>query len=70
MNNPFNMQMLQQQYQAIQNNPMQFLRQMNINIPQDITNDPNAILQYFLSSGRFTQAQVNNAYQAFYRMKQ
>lgn len=72
MNNSYNMQMmqqLQQQYQALSNNPMQFFKQMNIDIPQNITNNPDAILQYLLSSGRFTQQQVNSAYQAFYNMK-
>ena len=72
MNNSYNMQMmqqLQQQYQALSNNPMQFFKQMNIDIPQNITNNPDAILQYLLSSGRFTQQQVNSADQAFYNMK-
>lgn len=61
---------LAQQVQELQNNPAQFFNKMNINIPQNIISDPNAILQYLLSTGKFTQEQVNNAYQMFYKMKQ
>ena len=61
------MQALQQQFQALQTNPAQFLSRFNI--PQNIMNDPNAILQHLLSTGAFTQEQINNAYQAFYNMK-
>lgn len=69
MNRPNPMQFLQQQFQALQSNPLQFFNQMKISIPQNIVNDPNAILQHFLSTGKFTQEQVNSAYQAFYNMK-
>ena len=53
MNNP--MQMLNQ----IKNNPMQFLGQLNI--PQNIMNDPNAIIQHLMNNGKITQEQYNQA---------
>lgn len=46
-------------------NPAQFLLQRRFNIPQNISlNDPNAILNYLLSTGQINQNQLNQAYQA------
>ena len=60
MNNPMNiMQMLPQ----LKSNPVQFLLQRRLNVPQNMANDPNAILQHLLKTGQVTQEQVNNAYQ-------
>lgn len=53
------MQMLQQ----LRSNPVQFLANRRINVPQNMTNDPNAIINHLLSTGRFNQEQVNRAYQ-------
>lgn len=58
------MQMLQQ----FKQNPMQTLAQRRMNVPQNIANDPNAILQHLLSTGQVSQQQVNNAYQMASRM--
>jgi hypothetical protein len=57
MNNPYQM------LQMLKANPIQFLMQRRFNIPQNLANDPNAILNYLLSSGQVTQQQVNTAYQ-------
>lgn len=58
--NQFNpMQMLQQ----LKQNPMQFLMQRRFNIPANVANDPNAILNHLLSTGQVNQDQVNKAYQ-------
>lgn len=57
MPNP--LQMLQQ-FKA---NPMQFILQRNMNVPQNIAGDPNAILNHLLKTGQITQQQINNAYQ-------
>ena len=43
-NNP--MQFLQQQFQALQSNPAQFFSKMRLDIPQNIVNNPDAILQH------------------------
>ena len=49
--------------QNLKSNPMAFLMQRKFNIPQDISNDPNKILQYLLSTGQVSQEQYNAAYQ-------
>lgn len=53
---------LLQMLQQIKSNPVQFLLTNGQNIPQNISNDPNAILAYLLQTRQITQAQVNNAY--------
>ena len=52
------MQMLPQ----LKGNPMQFLSQRGIQIQQGM-NNPQQIVQQMLNSGRFTQAQVEQARQ-------
>lgn len=58
------MQMLPQ----IKANPMQFLLQRKLNIPQGMTDDPNAILNHLLQTGQISQNQVNGAYQMAQQM--
>ena len=57
------MQMLPQ----IKANPMQFLAQRGIQIPQGM-NNPQQIVQQMLNSGRVTQAQVDQARQMAMQM--
>lgn len=58
---------LLQQFKA---NPMQFLMQKRLNIPQGIPmNDPQAILNHLVSSGQISQQQINQAYQMAQRFK-
>ena len=52
------MQMLPQ----LKGNPMQFLAQRGIQIPQGMSN-PQQIVQQMLNSGRVSQAQVDQARQ-------
>ena len=52
-----------QMLQALQANPMQFLMQRKFNIPQNIVNDPNAIVQHLMNTGQITQQQYNQAAQ-------
>ncbi len=63
-----NMQILQMLNQFRQN-PMQLLAQRGINIPQNITNDPQAIIQYMLNNGMVNQQQVNQAMQMVKQFK-
>lgn len=50
--------------QQFKTNPMQFLLQQRLNIPQGLNmNDPNAILNHLLSTGQINQQQINQAYQ-------
>lgn len=66
MNNNF-----QAALQQLRSNPVQFLLQRRLNIPQNINlNDPNAIAQHLLNTGQVTQAQYNEAMQAAKRMMQ
>ena len=51
------------QYGQFQQNPMQFLAQRGLNIPQQYQNDPNQAIQYLMSSGKLTQQQYNWASQ-------
>lgn len=61
-----NMMAMLQQLKA---NPVQFLIRRQFNIPQNISlNDPNAILNYLVSSGQISQNQINNAYQMAQQM--
>lgn len=52
----------------LQNNPMQFLMQRNLNIPQNISNDPNQIIQHLLNTGQISQQQYNQAAQMVRQM--
>lgn len=58
-NQPNIMQMLGQ----LKQNPVGFLMQRKLNVPQNIANDPNAILNHLLSTGQVNQDAVNRAYQ-------
>ena len=60
MNNPrMNpIQMLQQ----LQQNPVQFLKQAGLNIPDNL-NSPNDIIQHLMNSGQVSQEAYNRARQ-------
>ena len=50
--------------QQLKANPLQFLMQRRMNIPQGVSmTDPQAILNHLVSTGQVTQAQINSAYQ-------
>lgn len=55
--------------QRLKQNPMQFLMQRRFNVPQTVVNDPNAILNYLLSSRQISQQTVNSAYQVAQRFR-
>lgn len=64
MNNEI-MQMLSQ-FKA---NPVQFLMQKKLNVPSDIANDPQAIINHLLKTGQVNQNQLNQAYQMAQRLR-
>lgn len=64
MNN--NMMGMLQQLKA---NPIQFLMQRRMNIPQGMANDPQAILNHLLQTGQVSQQQINAAYQMAQRFR-
>ena len=59
MFDPSMLQMVQQ----FKQNPLGFLLQRRLNVPPNVVNDPNAILNYLLSTGQINQNQINMAYQ-------
>ena len=69
MSNPFFAAMgggtpgIMQMVKQLRANPLQFLAQRRMNIPQNMTADPNAIINHLLSTGQVTQDQLNRAYQ-------
>lgn len=66
MANPLYQSMNNQQpniLQVLKQNPIQFLAQRNLSIPQNIANDPNAIIQHLMGTGQVSQAQYNKAVQ-------
>lgn len=69
MNNPmFNRggmggQGMAQMIQQVKQNPMQFIGRSKFNIPQNMMNDPQAMVQHLVSSGQVPQEQMNNYYQ-------
>ena len=63
-----NLQGIMQMLPQIKANPMQFLLQRKLNIPQGMTDDPNAILNHLLQTGQISQNQVNSAYQMAQQM--
>ena len=66
MNNLYGVMGMLQQFKS---NPMQFLLQRRFNVPQNIANDPSAIMNHLLSTGQISQQQVNQAYQMAQRFR-
>lgn len=56
--------------QQLKSNPMQFLMQRRMNLPQGIAmNDPQTIVNHLIQTGQVSQQQVNQAYQMAQRFK-
>lgn len=49
------------EFQSFMSNPIQFMAQRKLNIPQQYINDPNGAIQYLMNSGKITQDQYNKA---------
>lgn len=58
-----NLGALMNMVQQFRSNPMQMLLQRRMNVPQNMMNDPSAILNHLLATGQISQQQVNSAYQ-------
>lgn len=52
-------------YQAFMQNPLGFFTQNKINVPKNMMNDPNAIIDYLMNSGTVNQQTYNMAQQMF-----
>ena len=59
MNSGMNMNMdLPTALNAVKKNPIQFLINSKFNVPNNIGNNPQSIVQYLINSGQVTQQQV------------
>ena len=47
------------QFRGFMSNPMQFLMQNKLNIPQQYINDPNQTIQYLMNTGQLSQQQYD-----------
>lgn len=47
--------------QSIKQNPMQFIMQSKFNVPQNLMNDPSAIIQHLMNTGQVSQQKYNQA---------
>ena len=54
---------IMQMLPAFKANPLGFILKNKMNVPSEMLNDPNAILQHLLSTGQISQTQINAAYQ-------
>lgn len=66
MNNPVNPMQLFQQFRS---NPAQFIMNRRFNIPQNLMNDPNAMIDHLLKTKQIDQNTVNQAYQVMGQFK-
>lgn len=48
------------QFNLFKKNPLQFLLQRKVNIPQEYANDPRAAVQYLMNSGQMSQETFEN----------
>jgi len=54
---------------ALKKNPLQVLAQMGMKLPDNVGNDPNAIIQHLMNTGQVSQAQYNAVMQTVGKMK-
>ena len=59
MSNPLFTNQLMNQFQQFKSNPMSFLLQRNVNIPQQYMNNPEAAVKYLMNNGQMSQEQYN-----------
>lgn len=58
----------QSMFNAFKQNPLQFLSQRNINVPQQFQNNPRGYIQELLNRGQVSQEQLNKAMQMAQQM--
>ena len=66
---PNNIGNIMQMLPQIKQNPMSFFLRRRWNIPQNMLNDPEQIMNYLLQTGQINQQQVNAAYQQAQEIK-
>lgn len=50
-------------YQQFRQNPASFMMQRGMNVPQNLLNNPNAIIDQLMSNGQLNQQTYNKAQQ-------
>ena len=55
----------QQALQQIKANPVSMLKQAGFNVPDNISNDPNAMIQHLVQSGQVPQNRLQSILQRF-----
>ena len=64
MPDPFgSMQNFMGQFRGLMNNPMQFMMQRRLNLPQNWMQDPNGAIQSLMNNGQLSQQQYNQLQQ-------
>lgn len=61
--NAMNQNNMNGMFKTFRQNPMQFLMQRKINIPQEFSNNPEGAVQYLLNSGAMSQDTYNRLQQ-------
>lgn len=56
------------QFNQFKNNPMQFLTNRKISIPEEYSNNPQQAVQYLLNNGQMSQQALNGMIQMANRM--
>lgn len=57
MPNPLFTNQIKSLFQAFKSNPMSFLIQRNVNIPQQYMNNPEEAVRYLMNNGQMSQEQ-------------
>ena len=47
------------QFRGFLGNPLQMMAQNHLNIPNNLANDPNAMIQHLMNNGKMSQEQFN-----------
>lgn len=63
MNNFGNIGDIINQFQGFMKNPVQFMAQRKLNIPQEVFNNPQAAVQQLMNNGQMSQQQFNQLQQ-------
>lgn len=58
------------EYQSLRSNPMEYFMRKRLNIPQEISNNPQAIVQHLMNTGQMSQQQFNMLKQQVSQMPQ
>lgn len=59
MPNPIFSNQLSSEFQSFKTNPIAFLTQRKVNIPQQYANNPEAAIKYLMDNGLMSQEQFN-----------